>query len=194
MKRPDLELSAQALGAVMAYPWPGNVRQLQNEMRRATVCARGPMIEISDLSEALQARARETVAAPAPAARAAAKSLQEDVEELEKQRIREVLAACGFNQVRTARQLGLSRQGLINKDVYKRQVQPLSSLVASGQIAMGDLVEVEDEADERLSFNLVGQDLSTQEMSEVAGPWVQPWLQLAAALGEAPCPTTAPLV
>ena len=116
MKRPDLELSAQALGAVVAYPWPGNVRQLQNEMRRATVCARGPMIEISDLSDALQPRARETVAAPAPAAaRAAAKSLQEDVEELEKQRIREVLAACGFNQVRTARQLGLSRQGLINK-------------------------------------------------------------------------------
>jgi DNA-binding NtrC family response regulator len=34
---------------------------------------------------------------------------------LEKQRIREVLAACGFNQVRTARRLGLSRQGLINK-------------------------------------------------------------------------------
>jgi Nif-specific regulatory protein len=115
MKRPDLELSAQALEAVMAYPWPGNVRQLQNEMRRATVCARGPMIEISDLSDALQARAQETVAAPPAAARAAAKSLQEDVEELEKQRIREVLAACGFNQVRTARQLGLSRQGLINK-------------------------------------------------------------------------------
>jgi DNA-binding NtrC family response regulator len=73
------------------------------------------MIEISDLSDALQARAQETVAAPPAAARAAAKSLQEDVEELEKQRIREVLAACGFNQVRTARQLGLSRQGLINK-------------------------------------------------------------------------------
>ncbi len=115
MKRPDLELSAQALGAVMAHPWPGNVRQLQNEMRRATVCARGPMIDLSDLSDALQARARETVAAPPAAARASAKSLQEDVEELEKQRIREVLAACGFNQVRTARQLGLSRQGLINK-------------------------------------------------------------------------------
>ena len=80
------------------------------------------------------------------------------------------------------------------RTIEKNIVQPLSSLVASGQIAMGDLVEVEDEADERLSFNLVGQDLSTQEMSEVAGPWVQPWLQLAAALGEAPCPTTAPLV
>ena len=116
MKRSDLELSSQALSAVVAYPWPGNVRQLQNEMRRAMVCARGPMIEISDLSEAFQARARGTAVVPAPAAAGAAvRSLQEDVEALEKQRIREVLAACGFNQVRTARRLGLSRQGLINK-------------------------------------------------------------------------------
>ena len=115
MRRPDLKLSGPALAAVTGYPWPGNVRQLQNEMRRAMVCARGPMIEISDLSEAFQATARETVVAPAPAAAAPARSLQEEVEELEKHRIRDVLAQCGFNQVRTARQLGLSRQGLINK-------------------------------------------------------------------------------
>jgi two-component system response regulator HupR/HoxA len=115
MKRPDLELSGPALAAVTAYPWPGNVRQLQNEMRRAMVCARGPMIEISDLSDAFQATARETVPAPAPASAVPARSLQEEVEELEKERIRDALARCGFNQVRTARQLGLSRQGLINK-------------------------------------------------------------------------------
>jgi ATP-dependent Clp protease ATP-binding subunit ClpA len=80
------------------------------------------------------------------------------------------------------------------RTIEKNIVQPLSSLVASGQIAMGDLVEVDDGAGERLSFNLVGQDLSTEQMSEVAGPWVQPWLQLAAALGESPSPKTAPLV
>jgi DNA-binding NtrC family response regulator len=115
MKRPDLLLSGPALAAIKAYPWPGNVRQLQNELRRAVVCARGPMIEFFDLSEALQAIAKESVVPPAPAAGAPARSLQEEVEELEKARIRDVLAACGFNQVRTARQLGLSRQGLINK-------------------------------------------------------------------------------
>ena len=78
--------------------------------------------------------------------------------------------------------------------IEKNIVQPLSNLVASGQISMGDLVEVENGVDERLSFNLVGQDLSTQGMSAAAGPWVQPSLQLAAARGETPGPTIAPLV
>ena len=82
----------------------------------------------------------------------------------------------------------------LRRTIEKSIVQPLSSLVATGQISMGDLVEVDDLCDERLSFTLVGQDLSTQEMSEVAGPWVQPWLQLAAALGENPSSKSAPLV
>jgi Nif-specific regulatory protein len=115
MKRSDLELSAPALAALTAYRWPGNVRQLQNEMRRAMVCAHGPLIELSDLSEAIQGTTRETVAMPPPPAASPARGLQEEVEQLEKQRIREALTACGFNQVRTARRLGLSRQGLINK-------------------------------------------------------------------------------
>ena len=82
----------------------------------------------------------------------------------------------------------------LRRTIEKSIVQPLSSLVASGQISMGDLVEVDDSSDEHFSFTLVGQDLSSQEMSEVAGPWVQPWLQLAAALGENPSPASAPLV
>lgn len=114
MKRPRVELSAGALAAVQAYSWPGNVRQLQNEMRRAVVYSRGPLIDAADLSEALQA----TPAGGPPALRrasAAALSLPDEVEELEKERIRAALSACGQNQVRTARKLGLSRQGLINK-------------------------------------------------------------------------------
>ena len=125
MKREGLELSTPALAAIRTFPWPGNVRQLQNEMRRAVVCAHGPSIELSDLSEALQSTARETLStiepaavpepSSAPSASTQARSLQDEVEELEKRRIRDALNACGFNQVRTARQLGLSRQGLINK-------------------------------------------------------------------------------
>jgi Nif-specific regulatory protein len=114
MKRPPAALSPSALAAVRTYSWPGNVRQLQNEMRRAVVYARGPVIETSDLSEALRdlPADRTTIAQPAPET---ALSLPQEVEELEKVRIREALAACGQNQVRTARKLGLSRQGLINK-------------------------------------------------------------------------------
>jgi Nif-specific regulatory protein len=114
MKRPSAELSSSALFAVQTYSWPGNVRQLQNEMRRAVVCARGPVIEAADLSEALQSAPAEGSASSRPAS-ATALSLPEEVEELEKVRIRAALSACGQNQVRTARKLGLSRQGLINK-------------------------------------------------------------------------------
>jgi ATP-dependent Clp protease ATP-binding subunit ClpA len=63
-------------------------------------------------------------------------------------------------------------------------VQPLSSLVASGKIRQGDMVEIDDESGERLVFSLIGQDLSMQTMSESAGPAVAPLLRLAAALGE----------
>ncbi|MEQ1893159.1 MAG: sigma-54 dependent transcriptional regulator, partial [Planctomycetota bacterium] len=33
---PGVELAPEALAALTAYPWPGNVRQLENELRRAT--------------------------------------------------------------------------------------------------------------------------------------------------------------
>jgi Nif-specific regulatory protein len=132
MKRPRAELSAGALAAVQAYAWPGNVRQLQNEMRRAVVYARGLVIDAADLSEALQSTQAERAAILRPST-AAARSLPEEVEELEKVRIREALLACGQNQVRTARKLGLSRQGLINK------------LKRYGIAAAGDATEEQEE-------------------------------------------------
>ena len=63
-------------------------------------------------------------------------------------------------------------------------VQPLSSLVASGKVRQGDMVEIDDEGREHLAFALIGQDISMQEMSESAGAAVAPLLRLAAALGE----------
>ncbi len=114
MKRPMARLSPAALAAVESCSWPGNVRQLQNEMRRAIVYARGPLIDAADLSEAVQAVPRSSAVPPA-AGSMVPLSLPDEVEALEKVRIREALLACGFNQVRTARKLGLSRQGLINK-------------------------------------------------------------------------------
>jgi len=132
MTRPRAELSPAALAAVQAYNWPGNVRQLQNEMRRAIVYARGPQVTVADLSEALQA-APPAKSGSDPTAPATPLSLPEEVEELEKVRIREAFSACGFNQVRTARKLGLSRQGLINK------------LKRYGLTAPGDAAETEEE-------------------------------------------------
>jgi transcriptional regulator with GAF, ATPase, and Fis domain len=51
---PGVELAPEALAALCDHPWPGNVRQLENELRRATALTRG-RIERSDLSAELQA-------------------------------------------------------------------------------------------------------------------------------------------
>ena len=49
----DAALAPEAARALERYAWPGNVRQLENEMRRATTLARGT-IELADLSRDLQ--------------------------------------------------------------------------------------------------------------------------------------------
>jgi transcriptional regulator with GAF, ATPase, and Fis domain len=46
---PGTSLAPEALEALVAYSWPGNVRQLENELRRATALTRG-VIRRADLS------------------------------------------------------------------------------------------------------------------------------------------------
>jgi transcriptional regulator with PAS, ATPase and Fis domain len=48
--RPNLQLSEAALNKLLAYRWPGNVRQLRNVMDSAVVLAEGEQIEPSDLA------------------------------------------------------------------------------------------------------------------------------------------------
>ncbi len=54
MDRPDVELTPEALEALAAWRWPGNVRQLENEIRRL-VALTGGKIRRSDLSPEITA-------------------------------------------------------------------------------------------------------------------------------------------
>ncbi|MFT3699221.1 MAG: sigma-54 dependent transcriptional regulator [Kofleriaceae bacterium] len=49
LKRPAFALSPAAERAVIAYHWPGNLRELHNAIERAMILASGPMIEPEDL-------------------------------------------------------------------------------------------------------------------------------------------------
>ena len=51
--RAPSEVTPEALEALAAFAWPGNVRQLQNEIRRATALSRGA-IGLSDFSPEIQ--------------------------------------------------------------------------------------------------------------------------------------------
>jgi Nif-specific regulatory protein len=109
--RPDLEFAAPVVQRLARAPWPGNIRQLRNEVMRLAACARGAMIDEDDLWEGTPAPTRE-----APSARPAkAQSLKDAIAELEKRMVIEALTDTRNNQLQAAKRLGLSRQGLINK-------------------------------------------------------------------------------
>jgi Nif-specific regulatory protein len=117
--RGPLSFADSVLGRLSGAPWPGNVRQLRNEVVRMAACARARVISEEDLWEGLPQGQMETTRPPAPVppakGRGEAQSLKQAVEELERRMIGEALEGTRNNQQQAARLLGLSRQGLINK-------------------------------------------------------------------------------
>jgi len=88
----------EACDAIRAYAWPGNVRQLENRMKRAVLMARGGLLTREDLE--LQPAEQ----APGP------KTIREARAQLEKSMIQQALAVHNGNISRAAEDLGLSRQ------------------------------------------------------------------------------------
>lgn len=109
--RAAMEFSPAVLRRLAAAPWPGNIRQLRNEVMRLAAIARQNLITEEDLLEGVPA-ARYEQAAAKPSRPA---TLKAAVGQLEKQMILEALGNTRNNQQQTAKVLGISRQGLINK-------------------------------------------------------------------------------
>ena len=104
-----------AMDALVGYDWPGNVRQLENEIRRAVALCRAGVVDRSLLSrEVLEARA-VAGAGDGASCLPAGRSLRDLVEDLEVRVLREVLERERANITRTAEALGLSRLGLRKK-------------------------------------------------------------------------------
>lgn len=112
MGRAPMEFSPAILRKLAASPWPGNVRQLRNEVMRLAACAQGSTIAEDDLFDDDLAPGP---APPRPEPGVKPQSLKKAIADLEMRMIQEALTATRNNQQQTARLLGLSRQGLINK-------------------------------------------------------------------------------
>jgi len=107
--------SPEALKILMAYGWPGNIRELENEVRRSMVMSTGKVIESQDLSETVRNQSY-TPEDAAPQSRSGGKqTLKAHVSSLETELIRNVMAECGNDRRQAAKLLGLSYQGLLNK-------------------------------------------------------------------------------
>jgi DNA-binding NtrC family response regulator len=114
----DVHLSSQTLDLFARYWWPGNVRQLRNEIQRAVAMSPpGGTVEPEHLSADLTAPSpsatRELTSAPTRALQPG--NLAAAVEEIERGMIAATLERTRGNISETARVLGLTRRGLYLK-------------------------------------------------------------------------------
>ncbi|NCN40312.1 AAA domain-containing protein [bacterium] len=105
-------ITKRALEKLFDYNWPGNIRELENEMERVTVLA-GDDTKITP--EMLSPRIRDSVERPKSQGSRLSGKLKDALEELEKDMIRAGLRRTGWNKSRLAKELGISRAGLIMK-------------------------------------------------------------------------------
>ena len=108
-----------ALAMLVGYPWPGNIRELENEIERALVLG-GDTTEIGP--ELLSQRIRDAAAAPPAPSRTAPRelsgTLREVVEQVESEVILAGLIRTHWNKSQLAKELGISRSYLIQKCAY----------------------------------------------------------------------------
>ncbi len=125
LKKEIAAITPEAVERLVAYQWPGNIRELENLMERTVLFCEGPEIRVSDLPpEVAGAAAPQSVSAASHPAgeetqRPAPESLKEAVraetERVERELIQRALDATGGNVTQAARKLKISRKSLQTK-------------------------------------------------------------------------------
>lgn len=95
-------LDAAAAELLVQHSWPGNLRELNNVVKRAVLLARGRQITAAELQQAM-----------GPVRQNAVSTLHDEADE--RQRIEEALRQTGGNKAKAARLLGIDRKTIYNK-------------------------------------------------------------------------------
>lgn len=99
-KRPLMNFSQEALAAIESYSWPGNVREMENFVRRAVIMTDGPQISAEDLGLPASPKTEESI------------NLRQVREEAEYKAFVTALARVDGNMAKAAELLGVSRPTL----------------------------------------------------------------------------------
>ena len=92
----------EAADALRAFDWPGNIRQLQNEIQRAVLMCEGTNVDLRDLSITTLMKEKQSPDLTL-------------MEAMERNTIIQMLKETGGNKLETAKRLGIGRQTLYNK-------------------------------------------------------------------------------
>jgi transcriptional regulator with PAS, ATPase and Fis domain len=110
-------VSRGALAKLLEHDWPGNIRELENEVERAVLlCPDGGLLQKEHFGTVSRPRPIRTAEPPAEEIPPIeSRSLQEQVDTLERQAILAALEAAKGNKTAAARRLGITRNGLALK-------------------------------------------------------------------------------
>jgi DNA-binding NtrC family response regulator len=102
-RKPEMQLSAQALASLQAYHWPGNIRELSHVIERAVLLTSEETLSVQALS---LPEPREKRTRPLP---------MMTLEEAELQLIRQALNDCAGNKQKAADVLGITKSSLYRR-------------------------------------------------------------------------------
>lgn len=117
--KPIAGFTRRAQTVLARYPWPGNIRELQNVIEHACMMAESDVIDVRDLPERVQNQA---------AAGNADYEVLMSIDQLERRHAQRVLDHVGGNKVRAAEILGISRTHLYQllKEGVEKQKETVS--------------------------------------------------------------------
>jgi PAS domain S-box-containing protein len=121
-------LTKDAMKVLAEYPWPGNIRELQNVIERLMILAKKDWIGVSDLPSYLIENQDEGMAVDLDLSGEIPNvfSLEKHIQNFESKLILNALQKAGFNKAKAARTLGLTRSTFR----YKLSKLPISKSLA----------------------------------------------------------------
>jgi transcriptional regulator with PAS, ATPase and Fis domain len=105
----------EAMRALESYPWPGNIRQLENVVQQAVLTSSGNELKLHHLSPLVHARGDVTAPAALPPTGGYGGTLKQNRESTERVNILRALEKAGQSRTRAAQLLGVSRVTLYKK-------------------------------------------------------------------------------
>jgi DNA-binding NtrC family response regulator len=122
--KPLIPISANALEALIAYPWPGNIRALRHTIERAVILSESAQLNVDDFQLQLASTPNEQVT-QTPSADVQTQAVNDEqqnqlghelnLEQIEKRTITQALRTYRYNISHTAKALGLTRAALYRR-------------------------------------------------------------------------------
>jgi len=109
----DVSLSPKAVEALLAYDWPGNIRELQNVLERAVILSVAEVIEPEDLNLNMEEVLK--VDRVDPSKLPAAGSLRDEIRAKEMETLKASLTQANGNVAEAARLMGVPRTTLFHR-------------------------------------------------------------------------------